>query len=104
MKAPEIILIVLLCAGAGALGGMYAVKGQQTEAKFVVLDIDKWSSDLVDLAAEKRFSAAEMEVEKRILSRDVNTKLKSLKEQGVMVLDARSVLASPETKYVNRYE
>lgn len=102
MNTTQALLIIVFSGFAGMLGATYVLNNNADQQQIVILDIKEWSQSLLDDAREKGLSKQDIEVEKRILAKDVNKALGDMVEKGVIVLDARSVLNAPANYYLDR--
>jgi len=102
MSTLHSLILILFCGIAGAIGADYSLGQQQGSQKIVVINLKQWSQDLLDKAKETGMSKSDLEVEKRLLARDVNSTLDSLEKLGVLVLDQKYLLTAPNSMYVRR--
>ena len=90
----KIVVLLLSCGLCGALGGYYAASFSPIPAQIAVVDVQA----LVKKAVEKK--AAQTEDDAKTLTARVKAITDKLVLQGVVVLDAQSVLNTPEEAYV----
>ncbi|HEY8095400.1 MAG TPA: hypothetical protein VIE65_04820 [Methylobacter sp.] len=91
----KIVALVISCLACGALGGYYAASFSPIPAQIAIVDVQA----LVKKAIEK--NAAQTEDGAKALTARVKATTDKLVQQGVVVLDAQSVLNAPEEAYVN---
>ncbi len=90
----KIVTLLLSAVAGGALGGYYAASFSPIPAQIAIVDIQA----LVKKAIEK--NAAQTEDDAKALTARVKATTDKLVQQGVVVLDAQSVLNAPEEAYV----
>lgn len=91
----KLLLLLFSCALCGALGGYYAAAFSPIPAQIAVVDVKA----LVMKAVEK--NATQTEDDAKALTARVKVTTDKLVQQGVVVLDAQSVLNAPEEAYVS---
>jgi hypothetical protein len=91
----KIIVLLLSCGLCGALGGHYAASFSPIPAQIAVVDVQA----LVKKAVEK--NAAQTDDDAKTLTARIKATTDKLVLQGVVVLDAQSVLNAPEEAYVS---
>mgnify|MGYP003393715137 CR=1 FL=1 len=91
----KLLMLFLSCVLCGALGGYYAASFSPIPAQIAVVDIQA----LVKKAVEK--NETQTEDDAKALTARVKATTDKLVQQGVVVLDAQSVLNAPEEAYVN---
>lgn len=91
----KIVALVISCLACGALGGYYAASFSPIPAQIAIVDVQV----LVKKAIEK--NAAQTEDDAKALTARVKATTDKLVQQGLVVLDAQSVLNAPEEAYVN---
>jgi hypothetical protein len=89
------IVLLILSSLFGALGGYYAASFSPIPAQIAVVDVQA----LVKKAVAR--NAAQTEEDAKALTAKVKATTDNLVLQGVVVLDAQSVLNAPEEAYVN---
>jgi hypothetical protein len=101
MKVLEVTILIIVALVSGYLGAEYRLKAEPKQ-KIAVLDVTAWSESLLEMSKEKGLSKEDLAVETRLLSREVNDRLRVLKEQGVTVIDAAYILTAPEGQFIDR--
>jgi hypothetical protein len=91
----KLVVLLISCGLCGALGGYYAASFSPIPAQIAVVDVKA----LVMKAVEK--NATQTEDDAKALTARVKATTDKLVQQGVVVLDAQSVLNAPEEAYVN---
>jgi len=91
----NLLLLLFSCGLCGALSGYYAASFSPIPAQIAVVDVKA----LVMKAVEK--NATQTEDDAKALTARVKATTDKLVQQGVVVLDAQSVLNAPEEAYVN---
>ena len=91
----KIVALLISCVACGALGGYYAASFSPIPAQIAIVDVQV----LVKKAIEK--NAAQTEDDAKALTARVKATTDKLVQQGIVVLDAQSVLNAPEEAYVN---
>ena len=91
----KLLLLLFACGLSGALGGYYAAFFSPIPAQIAVVDVKA----LVMKAVEK--NATQTEDDAKALTARVTATTDKLVQQGVVVLDAQSVLNAPEEAYVS---
>lgn len=91
----KIVALLISCLACGALGGYYAASFSPIPAQIAIVDVQS----LVKKAIE--INAAQTEDDAKALTARVKATTDKLVQQGVVVLDAQSVLNAPEEAYVN---
>ena len=95
LTSTKIVVLLLSCGLCGALGGYYAASFSPIPAQIAVVDVQA----LVKKAVEK--NASQTEDDAKTLTARVKAITDKLVLQGVVVLDAQSVLNAPEEAYVS---
>lgn len=90
----KIVALLLSAVAGGALGGYHAALFSPIPAQIAIVDVQA----LVKKAIEK--NAAQTEDDAKALTEQVKATTDKLVQQGVVVLDAQSVLNAPEEAYV----
>jgi len=91
----KIVVLLISCGLCGALGGYYVASFSPIPAQIAVVDVQA----LVKKAVVK--NAAQTGDDAKMLTAHVKATTDKLVLQGVVVLDAQSVLNAPEEAYVN---
>ena len=91
----KLLLLLFSCGLCGALGGYYAASFSPIPAQIAVVDVKA----LVMKAVEK--NATQTEDDAKALTARVKATIDKLVQQGVVVLDAQSVINAPEEAYVS---
>jgi hypothetical protein len=91
----KIVALLLSAVAGGALGGYYAALFSPIPAQIAIVDVQA----LVKKAIEK--NAAQTEDDAKALTARVKATTDKLVQQGIVVLDAQSVLNAPEEAYVS---
>lgn len=91
----KLVALLISCGLCGALSGYYAAAFSPIPAQIAVVDVKA----LVMKAVEK--NATQTEGDAKALTARVKATTDKLVQQGVVVLDAQSVLNAPEEAYVS---
>jgi len=101
MNMVQTLIIIVFSGVSGMLGATYTLNNHESQ-KVVILDIKEWSQSVLDEAKLNKLSKQDIEVEKRILAKEVNKRLDEMNKKGVLVLDARAVLTAPSDSFLER--
>lgn len=93
MSPHQIVLIVILSAGAGALSGYYAARYAPVPAQLAIVDV---KSIVMQATAAGAASPSETDA----ITKKIRSRTDALVQQGIIVLDADAVINAPEEAYV----